>query len=152
MKKLLALAALGALCGMTSADDLQDNVGIGLGTLIFKGHDGLVSQVSAATTNGIYGNQTFAITSGTCGAKKPATLVRNETLNQFIAANMDKVAQDIALGQGEALDTVVELLAIPSDRQDGYRQKVQASFASIYSSEKVTHLDVVKALQDLANS
>ena len=69
MKKL-AISVLLASASMAFADK-QSNVGIGLGTEIFKGHDGLMSQTAAATTNGIFGNQTFAITSGTLGAEKP---------------------------------------------------------------------------------
>ena len=52
-------------CASLSAGNLESNVGVGVGTMIFKGKDGLCSQVCAATTNGIFMNQTFAISSGT---------------------------------------------------------------------------------------
>jgi hypothetical protein len=130
----------------------KDNVGVGLGTIIFNGQEGLLSQICAATTNGCFGNQTFAISSGTLGADQPSTLVRNDTLRIFVANNMDNLARDIAVGQGESLDTVAELLAVPADRHDVFCQRAKASVGTIYGSEKVTHVDVVQALNELARS
>ncbi len=149
---------LGVVCavagtpGLSYAEVPKNNVGIGLGTIIFNGQEGLVSQVCAATTNGSFGNQTFAISSGTLGAEQPSTLVRNETLKIFVASNMDNLARDIAAGKGESLDTVAELLAVPADQRAAFCRRAKANFGAIYGSEKVTHLDVVQALTDLARS
>ncbi len=56
----------------------------GIGTLIFEGKDGLLSQVCAGTTNGILGNQTFGITSGTLNCEKFTAFASNEQLDGFV--------------------------------------------------------------------
>jgi hypothetical protein len=152
MKRILFVAVLGVLALAAQAQPPKDNVGIGIGTIIFDGQEGLLSQICAATTNGCFGNQTFAISTGTLGADQPSTLVRTETLKQFVAGNMDNLAQDIAVGKGEALDTVAELLAVPADKRADFCKRAQASFGSIYSSDKVTHQDVLQALDELSRT
>jgi hypothetical protein len=54
----LAICCTVTLCGPVLAS--QSNTGCGIGTIIFEGKDGLVSQVSAATTNSSFGNQTLS--------------------------------------------------------------------------------------------
>ena len=110
MKKTIATLLI--LAAPLAYADKQHNVGIGLGTEIFRGHDGLASQVCAATTNGSFGNQTFAISTGTLGADKPDALWASKQLNKFVKENMDGLAQDMAQGQGESLDAICSILQI----------------------------------------
>ena len=65
MKKtaIIFLALSFILTGSAFAGGTADNCGCGLGTMIFDGNDGLISQIAAATTNGSFGNQTFGISS-----------------------------------------------------------------------------------------
>ena len=147
MKKLIGTAVLAAVCGFAYADELQDNVSVGFGTLIFQGQTGLVQQILAATTNGSFGNQTFAITSGTLGAQKADSLVKNETLRKFVAGNMDNLARDMATGKGEALDTLADLMAIPAAERSAFRSNLQANFSKIYTSSAVTELEVLRNLE-----
>ncbi len=152
MKRSLLALVLALAAGAAFADDLRDNVGIGLGTMIFKGQDGLFSQTCAATTNGIFGNQTFAITSGTSEAKPYKGIAQNEALQRFVADNMDSLAREIAMGRGEHLDTMAELLAVPAEKRDGFRRTLQANFGKIYGSDAVTHLEVLRAVSALAEA
>ena len=59
MKKFVAIALLA--CGSSVALADQD-VGCGLGSMLWAGQSGLVPKILAATTNGTFGNQTFGIT------------------------------------------------------------------------------------------
>lgn len=160
MKRFVTVIAGVILCGLAYAQTPptvyaptpKNNVGIGIGTIIFNGQEGLLSQICAATTNGCFGNQTFAISSGTLGADQPATLVRSETLKQFVAGNMDNLAQDIAVGKGESLNTVAELLDVPAAKRACFRRRARDNFGTIYGSDKVTHLDVLNALSELSRS
>ena len=136
----VSLIATGAL----AAADLKDNVGIGLGTTLFEGHNGLVSQVSAATTNGSFGNQTFAITSGTSGAHPYDGFVKNEQINNYVKDNMDVLARDMASGSGESLDTLAELMAVPADQRSAFAKDLQSNFGEIFSSAEVTHTEVIE--------
>jgi len=116
--------------------------GCGLGSLLLGNEPGLV-QILAATLNGIAGNQTFGITSGTLNCEKQANFASNQNLNQFVAANMDRLAQDIARGEGESLSTLVELMGITqADRPAAYA-KLQSNFSNIFASEQVEAADVI---------
>ena len=66
MKKLLAIAVLSTSASVAIAD--QD-IGCGLGTMVFAGQSGPIFKVLGATTNGTFGNQTFGITTGTQGCQ-----------------------------------------------------------------------------------
>lgn len=150
MKHLLLCATL-LLCGsLHAADELQENVGIGLGTLIFEGKDGLLSQICAATTNGSFGNQTFAISSGTLGAKRPSSLVMNQQLNNFVKDNFDSLALNMAAGSGETLDTLVELMQVPAADRSAFALNLQAHFSSIFTGPSVTHDEVLANIEKIA--
>jgi hypothetical protein len=122
----------------------KSNVGCGLGTLIFKNENGLMSQTAAATTNGFVGNQTFGITSGTIDCKQHTTLTYKEKVDTFVAENMGNLATDIARGQGEYLNTLALLMDVPATQKAAFGSLLQAHFSDIYTSDKVTHSEVVK--------
>ena len=147
MKKLAyvvcAVLMTVVLSGVGWAVD-QKNTGCGLGSMLFEGQNGLVSQTFAATTNGTFGNQTFGITSGTSNCEQYTTFTYNEKLNTFVADNMDNLARDIARGQGEYLNTLALLMEVPDSKKGVFRSHMQAHFPDIYTSDKVTHSEVVK--------
>lgn len=115
--------------------------------MIFEGKDGLLSQVCAATTNGTFGNQTFGITSGTLNCEKPSAFAMNEQLNKFVGDNMDNLAMDISRGRGEYLSTLATLLEVPVEARAALYDRLQANFARIYTSESVTHIDVLNNIE-----
>ena len=126
----------------------QNNYGCGLGSLAFEGQsDGLISQVSAATTNGTFGNQTFGITSGTSNCAQFKTWASNEKLNAFVADNMDSLAKDIAKGKGEYLDTLASLMSVPDQQKAAFGAKLQINFSRIYTSGAVATIDVIKNIE-----
>ena len=149
MKKLclsLALLTSSVVC----MAELEGNVGIGVGTEIFKGHNGLISQVSAATTNGCFGNQTFAITSGTLGAEKPGEIwAQRRQVSVFVAGNMDNVARDIAMGGGEHLKTIAKIMQVTD--QQKFEGLMQDNFEKIYTSENITNTEVVANIFKVVN-
>lgn len=145
MKKLfvgvvvLSLVLMGASAAMAT----DSNTGCGLGDLIFGDPDTVMLQSFEATTNGTSGNQTFGITSGTSNCSKPSKYVSNERLEEFVAQNMDSIAQDMASGQGESLDTVAELMGVPASERAVFGTTLQASFPEIYTSGQVTSAQVI---------
>jgi hypothetical protein len=149
MKKMLLVAVAVTLSLMLvgSAFAAQKHgaygaAGCGLGSMIFQDQRGIV-QIFAATTNGTFGNQTFGITSGTSNCPAPQGLAKNERLNQFMAANMDNLARDIAMGNGETLDAFAELLQIPAEKRAEFNEKLQANFVKIFTSQTVELASVV---------
>ena len=124
------------------------NVGCGLGTTIFKNSadDSTVLQAFQATTNGTLGNQTFGVTSGTSECQKPAKFVDNERLNEFVYANLDNLAKDIASGEGETLETLAELMSVPQVERAGFYENLQVHFNDIFPSSDVEYAHVVDTI------
>jgi hypothetical protein len=144
MRKLLSTTAIAAIACGAFASELRDNVGIGLGTMIFEGvGDALVCQTFAATTNGSCGNQTFAITTGTSNARKWDSIVMNDKAGSFVRDNMDTLARDMAAGSGESLAALAELMNIPATDRPAFYASMQKNFGKVYSSPTVTHEEVI---------
>lgn len=128
------------------------NTGCGLGYMAFPNQDTVLEQVFAATTNGTSGNQTFGISSGTSNCDKPSEWASNERLNLFVAENMDNLAGDIAKGQGEYLSTLAVLMEIPEETRPDFYSKLQDNFSSIYTSEAVSHVDVITNIESVTTA
>lgn len=154
MKKLLVLLFVGFMViGFSTALFAdQKNYGCGLGSMAFEGNDGLISQVSAATTNGTFGNQTFGITSGTSNCTQYSEWTSNEKVNVFVADNMDSLAKDIAKGKGEHLDTLASLMNIPQKDRAAFNSKLQKNFSRIYTSGDVTTVEVIRNIEAVISS
>ena len=58
LRKTIAAVALASAPFTSVLAD--DDIGCGAGTIIWEGQSGLVPKVLGATTNGIFGNQTFS--------------------------------------------------------------------------------------------
>jgi len=140
MKKLLvSLAAVAALATVVTASP-NSQTGCGLGAVIIKDDSSAVLLALQATTNGTSGSQTFGITSGTLGCKK-TKFVMNEVAEEFVASNMDILAKEIAIGHGESLDTLGELLKV--EDKVAFNAELQANYNKIYSSKSVKMADVL---------
>ncbi|HPX17450.1 MAG TPA: DUF3015 family protein [Deltaproteobacteria bacterium] len=127
----------------------QKNTGCGLGSLIMQGNDGLLFQVLAVTTNGTCGNQTFGITSGTLNCEQPSKFVSREKMSSFIADNMDNLANDIARGHGEYLNTLAVLMEVPEGSRADFYTLLQNNFSNIYSSPQISSVEVLDNIESL---
>lgn len=146
MKKILvSLAAVAALSSSLVAG-VNNQTGCGLGAIIIKDDSSAVLLALQATTNGISLNQTFGITSGTLGCKK-TKLVMNERAEEFVASNMDQLAKEMAIGYGESIDTLAELLEI-SDKAI-FSASLQENYNKIYTSQNVKMADVLDNISTL---
>ena len=155
MKKVLALFVVLSLllfAGSALAGQARNNTGCGLGSMLFENNaDGsVVSQTFQATTNGIFGNQTFGITSGTLGCDQPASVFKNDKLLAFTVDNMDGLARDISAGQGETLKTVAELMEIPTAEQAVVFSKLQSNFDKIFVTGEESAAVVLTRIANIA--
>lgn len=150
MKKLRLLGL--TLCGglllsgtALAAGQAASNTGCGLGTVLWgnKADGSVFSQSLQATTNGTFGNQTFGITSGTLGCNQPANVAASERMIEFTAANLDNLAKDIAQGQGESLETLAELMAVPAEQRLALYSHLQANFDGIFTTGNERSGDVL---------
>ena len=148
MKKLIvSITAAAVLSSVAMAGILDsesqgrnDQTGCGLGSVIIANGDTALMLAFQATTNGTSGNQTFGITSGTSGCKK-TKFVSNERAEEFVASNMDQLAKEVAMGHGESLDTLAELLEV--EDKDAFASALQSNYNSIYTSQNVEMADVL---------
>lgn len=140
MKKILVSLAAAAALSTAAFAGVNSQTGCGLGSMIIKDDSTALMLALQATTNGTSANQTFGITSGTSGCKK-TELVMNERAAEFVASNMDQLAKEAAMGQGETVDTLAELLEV--EDKAAFAASLQNNYNSIYTSEDVKMADVL---------
>ena len=148
MKKILVIAVAFSLMLVGSAfaaGQARQNVGCGLGTMLFKNNaDNVVLfQAFQATTNVTSGNQTFGITTGTSDCQQPKNFVSNEQAGEFMVANMDNLARDIAQGRGETLDAFADLMQVPAEKRPEFYAQLQSGFARIFTSSDLQMASVM---------
>ena len=146
MKKILvsSIAAV-AITATTAFAGVNNQTGCGLGAVIIKDDSSAVLLALQATTNGTSMNQTFGITSGTLGCKK-TKLVMNERAEEFVASNMDTLAKEIAMGHGESIDTLAELLNVQD--KEAFATALQANYNKIYTSQNVEMNEVLDNISE----
>lgn len=130
MKKFIAGAVLLGASSMAFA-----NPGCGVGSMIWDGQDGAPAHILAATTNGISGNQTFGMTTGTLGCDTSDTV---QNMAMYMDSNMDKVARDMSRGDGENLDTLAGLLGIQGEDREAFKAQLQQNFNAVFPDANTT--------------
>lgn len=143
MLKKVALAAVLAI-GSTAAFADSD-AGCGIGSEIWAGQSGKVPKLLAATTNGLFANQLFGITFGTLGCSGSGTVTAQAVT--FTNENAEALARDMAVGQGESLNVLAELLNIKAQDKAHFFAVSKQNFAEIYSTENKDSYQVLTSLQ-----
>lgn len=147
MKKILSAVAFLTLSTSAFAAGYGD-AGCGLGSVVFGGQKGMV-QILAATTNGTFGSQTFGITTGTSncsGAGKEATA--------FIDINKESLANDIARGQGETVNSLAGIYGCQNSEEIGATLKpyFKLIFESAANAEEINEkiMTIIKTSKKLS--
>lgn len=123
--------------------------GCGWGSKLMAGQEGIAPQVMAVTTNGTSGNQTFGISSGTSGCTQTGVVNSNWKTAMFIDGNVTKLARDMSVGQGEALDSLARLLGMDEQQQRMFSRVAQKNFERIFPSDHVSSAQVMGALREV---
>lgn len=144
LRKTVLTAVLVALPMGTAM--AKDSTGCGVGTMIFDGKSGPIFQSLAVTTNGISANQTFGITSGTLGCDTGGTIQASARATQFVSGNMEKLARDMAAGEGEALSSLAQVIGVQGQDREVFYRVARDHFSEIYSGADVTAGEVVERL------
>jgi hypothetical protein len=113
--KIALAAAVVAGLGMGSAR--ADNVGCGLGSVVFSGQRGLVFDLGATFLNNVvFYNQAFGMSTGTLGCKQNARIERRQ-LFAFMQTDGDKFAMEAATGTvGESMTAAAEILDVDANK------------------------------------
>lgn len=148
--KVKALVLSGVILGVCTGTALADpDVGCGWGTIAWKGSKGVPAKVMAATTNGLFGNQTFGISSATAGCSGEGVVASGARLNMYAGANLDRLQRDIALGRGESLDTLAHLMGIQDADVPAFQSLTKAHFGDIFPSDEVTAGQMLTTISQL---
>jgi hypothetical protein len=154
MKKLILTVAALAILPTASALAKPNNVGCGIGSMVFEGKSGVAPQILAATTNGTFGNQTFGITFGTLGCAKNGVvgLPVPHKIALFTDQNLDKLAHDMAVGNGETLNSLAVLMEVENQDKLAFFNATKTNFTKIFSHENVTTIEVLQSLNNVMAS
>lgn len=143
MLKKIALGCVLALGSMSAFAD--SDAGCGIGSQVWAGQSGKIPKLMAATTNGIFLNQLFGITFGTLGCNGNGTV--SAKVVTFTHENAENLARDMAVGEGENLNVLAELLQIKTEDKPRFFAVSKANFTQIYASEN--SLEVLASLQQV---
>ena len=122
------------------------SAGCGLGSLIFEPGTGF-TQVFAATTNGLFGTQTFGITSGTSNCAGGSG--GSASAKAFVETNRVALAKDIARGQGETIEGLAKLAgcAAPAAVGSSLQRRFDQIFSNVAASDSEVSDNVIEALR-----
>jgi hypothetical protein len=156
MKKLLMLGVVGMFVATQggfalAAGNPDTGPGCGLGKLAWENypHQKVIGiQTMEATTNGLMGNQTFGISSGTSGCTNDGKFWAEHKVNAFASLNFENLAQDMAQGQGEHLASLATLMGIPAAQQPAFFAMTQEKYASLVTAGETSPVALVKALNE----
>ncbi len=140
---LLSTAGVAAQAGQAGGG------GCGWGNMVFEGQSGLIPHLLATTTNGTSGNATFGLTSGTNGCDSSVKLGYGGRSLFAMNGMLDSIAEDMAQGQGEALDAYATLLGIEQADRAHFAKVTQANFYTIFASPDATGEQVLAATFDV---
>lgn len=147
MKRIIAGLALLSASSVAMAGAAGGDAGCGWGNALFKGSNGTASHVIAAITNAFLGNNTFGMTTGTNGCSTSGTLGYGGA--SAVSAIMNEFSEDVARGEGDAMNTVAVLYGVePADR-DTFAQVMHENFAVIFPSEDVTAEQMIASIEEV---
>ena len=141
MKKTLFASLLFSAAVFCAPAQALDSTGCGLGSMAWRGQSGIIPQVAAVTTNGIFGNQTFGITFGTSGCDPNGRVTggTQKMILAFVENNMEQFAMDAAQGQGETLTTLAGILNMD---EQVVAAKTYQNFAVLFPNENVDAVEL----------
>lgn len=139
---VLALVAGGLLFGTAGTATADNDIGCGVGTMVFEGKSGVGYKILGSSTNGMT-FQSISITFGLINCGKSATITA------FTGSNFDQLAADISTGEGESLATLGTLLEIAPEDRAAFYSLTQDNFAALFPSDTTTAGEMVSNLRQL---
>ena len=128
----------------------ENNVGsCGWGSKLFAGQSGIFPQALAGYTNGLLGNQTFAISTGTSGCTQDGAVSSNWQTAMFIDNNKEKLARDVSRGQGETLDSFAKLVGMQEEHKVRFYQTAKRNFDRIFPASQVSTAEIMEGLKQV---
>lgn len=122
----------------------------GWGNMIFQGDKGVVPHTVAYLTNGLVSfNVFFGILFASNGCQTDGVLSYDGVPMLGLNHMLDELAQDIALGSGEALNALSVAMKIEKQDRDYFDSLMHENFERIFESENMEALQVMQNIQDI---
>jgi hypothetical protein len=150
MKKIIAGLVLVSASSVANAGAAGGDGGCGWGNALFKGSSGTASHVMAGITNVTTGNNTFGMTTGTNGCSTTGTLGYGG--ESVVTSIMDEFSEDVARGEGEAMDTVAVVYGVDIQDRDTFAKVMHENFTTLFPSEDVTAEEMMASIEDVMRS
>ena len=142
---ILTSVAAVAFAMIATTAGAVDSTGCGLGSMVWRGHKGIVPQILAVTTNGTFGTQTFGITTGTMGCDPNGRITggTGRMLLTFLENNMEQFAMEASVGHGETLVTVAGILNVDEAELSA---KIHDNFGMLFASNNVDAVELTLSI------
>lgn len=146
-KTLMAAVLAGAAFNVQA--DAPGGPGCGWGNMLFEGSSGTPMHLLATIVNGTSGNKTFGMTSGTNGCDTSGALSYSGNNLLAMEGVLEEVAQDIAVGEGEALTALSVSMGIKQEERADFNRTLHQNFSTIFPHENVTAEEVMANIQNV---
>ena len=150
MKKFIAGLVLISASSVANAGAAGGDGGCGWGNALFKGSTGTATHVVAGITNAISGNNTFGMTTGTNGCTTTGKLGYGG--QSVVSSSMDEFSEDVARGEGDALDTVAVVYGVDVQDRDTFAKVMHENFTTLFPSEDVTAEEMMASIEEVMKS
>lgn len=149
MKKLTMLVVAIGFMGAASSARAQTYgmAGCGLGSILFGKDDSKLMQILAATTNGVFGSQTFGVTSGTSNCVSGGVVKAEREQAAFAEVNFQDLKRNMATGGGEFLSSFSTLLGCEDAAKPALFKMSQEKYESILPTDKTTPIQLVVGMK-----
>ncbi len=156
MKKRGVFVILGLLlmASTAHAENTHTMSGCGLGyVLIGREHPSdSVIQVLAATTNGLFANHLFGMSSGTLGCTQDGLIAENVQAEVYAEVNFRPLLKEMAQGDGEYVQAFAALLGANEVAQPRLLQFFQENYTHLIPSEETTPQEMVAYIKSALSS
>ena len=146
MKKVIAGLVLISASSVANAGAAGGG-GCGWGQALFEGQTGTATHVLAGITNAITGNNTFGMTTGTNGCSTTGTLSYGG--ENIVSAIMDEFSEDVARGEGDAMNTVAVVYGVDVQDRDTFAKVMHENFTTLFPSEDVTAEEMMASIEEV---
>ena len=135
---VLTTGLIAAIVGIVLTSSQQAKpygmAGCGLGAMLIGPKPGKIQIVSAIVNNLIV-PQTSAITSGSSNCYNEGVIKAEAEQRVYVSMNMETLKKDIALGQGERLNSLAFLMGCSTDSMQAFGVTTKANFDKIFNNE-----------------
>lgn len=146
LRRIVVIMAALCLSPFAKAERKYGMAGCGLGSVLLGPHGG---QVSAATTNGTSGTQSFGILSGTSNCQPDKFTTGAE--RHFMIHNFASFEKDVARGYGDTIAAFSAILDCQTAAVSDIGQALQTSYSTIFSNPGIVNV-IVESKEQLRSN